>query len=109
MDFFSAESVDWFGLEGTTLKIVLKDHTEKLCGLRSSVGTVTPWFRLPGSLRISPGRCILFVRKIQNESLPRRGGALQAAEKLESPVILRSSGDEESRIALKMLRPRSFA
>ena len=39
----------------------------------------------------------------------RRGGALQAAEKLESPVILRSSGDEESRIALKMLRPRSFA
>jgi hypothetical protein len=38
-----------------------------------------------------------------------KGGALQAAEKLESAVILRSSGDEESRIALKMLRARSFA
>ena len=39
----------------------------------------------------------------------RKGGALQAAEKLESAVILRSSGDEESRIALKILRARSFA
>jgi hypothetical protein len=38
-----------------------------------------------------------------------KGGAEQAAEKLESPVILRSSGDEESRIAMKMLRARSFA
>jgi hypothetical protein len=37
------------------------------------------------------------------------GGYQQAAEKLESAVILRSSGDEESRIALKMLRARSFA
>jgi hypothetical protein len=37
------------------------------------------------------------------------GGAKQAAEKLESPVILRNSGDEESRIAMKMLRARSFA
>jgi hypothetical protein len=37
------------------------------------------------------------------------GGALQAAEKLEGAVILRSSGDEESRIALKMRRARSFA
>jgi hypothetical protein len=36
-------------------------------------------------------------------------GALQAAEKLESAVILRSSGDEESRIALKINRARSFA
>ena len=38
-----------------------------------------------------------------------KGGALQAADKLEWAVILRSSGDEESRIALKMLRARSFA
>jgi hypothetical protein len=38
-----------------------------------------------------------------------KGRASQAAEKLESAVILRSSGDEESRIALKMLRARSFA
>ena len=38
-----------------------------------------------------------------------KGGASQAAEKLESTVILRSSGDEESRIPLKMLRARSFA
>ena len=39
----------------------------------------------------------------------RKGGALAVAEKLESAVILRSSGDEESRIALKILRARSFA
>ena len=38
-----------------------------------------------------------------------KGGALQAAEKPYNAVILRSSGDEESRIALKMLRARSFA
>jgi hypothetical protein len=38
-----------------------------------------------------------------------KGGALELAEKLESAVILRSSGDEESCIALKMLRARSFA
>jgi hypothetical protein len=37
------------------------------------------------------------------------GGAEQAAEKPKSAVILRSSGDEESRIALKILRARSFA
>jgi hypothetical protein len=37
------------------------------------------------------------------------GHALQAAEKLKGAVILRSSGDEESRIALKTLRARSFA
>jgi hypothetical protein len=37
------------------------------------------------------------------------GTALQAAEKPKSAVILRSSGDEESCIALKMLRARSFA
>jgi hypothetical protein len=35
--------------------------------------------------------------------------AKQAAEKLQSAVILRSSGDEESRIALKKNRARSFA
>jgi hypothetical protein len=38
-----------------------------------------------------------------------KGGASQAAEKTESAVILRSSGDEESRIPLKMLGARSFA
>jgi hypothetical protein len=31
----------------------------------------------------------------------RKGGASEPAEKLESAVILRSSGDEESRIASK--------
>jgi hypothetical protein len=41
--------------------------------------------------------------------MPCNGGAEQAAEKLESAVILRSNGDEESRVALKMLRARSFA
>jgi hypothetical protein len=39
----------------------------------------------------------------------RKDGAKQAVKKFESAVILRSSGDEESRIALKMLRARSFA
>jgi hypothetical protein len=39
----------------------------------------------------------------------RKGGAKQAAEKLAGTVILRSSGDEESRIALKILRAGSFA
>jgi hypothetical protein len=39
----------------------------------------------------------------------RKDGTLQAAEKLDSAVILRSSGDEESRIALNILRARFFA
>jgi hypothetical protein len=38
-----------------------------------------------------------------------KGGTLQAAEKPKSAVILRSSSDEESRIALRILRAISSA
>jgi hypothetical protein len=41
--------------------------------------------------------------------MPCNGGTEELAAKLESAVILRSSGDEESRTALKILRARSFA
>jgi len=39
----------------------------------------------------------------------RKGGAKEAAEKRPNTVILRSSGDEESRTASKTLRARFFA